>query len=643
MADSQMKRGRVRFLSCTADHGVRCDDTCDINYILESNYNFYYGMYRIQEPVAKNLSLEDLRKTVTPRCKDQFRLLRKHGIRTVAYMSCTTMRTDSLDSAFVQRVAYRAPEGGTAGTFSRKNEIAACYSHPEWGEFLSDYAKVLCDEGLLDGVFLDNLWILRPCHCDACREKFAAEVAQGVLKRPDLTLKEVLEMQRKAGEEAMLPDEAFHKAVQAKQIDLSGEKFRVYNEYVRWRVRSAIEFLRAVRHKAERKLGRKMLCLINSHASFGCYLSLHAEEDIAEAPYFEEGFAFPPHNNIYAIKVGRSARRGDTCPVIITRVGPYGNPTPSQNGVLLGEFMAFGGAGSPWGFNIHGDRTLEEVNRRFNTFQRLYEEMFASERETAEVAILYSTQSHLHFEQNSGRPTAKAVAQLLLDLQIPFDLLMLEKEIRLAALRNYKMVILPELGCLPDKALKLLQDYAAAGGGVVSVGAMGRYDPDFRRRSPEPTLPNCVSFEPKDIQNRFSKSGEMASLPEGSAMMYMFNPPEGKLADFLRRQLLQHPLVRTSLPTGVYLNLTEGMGFLNLHLVNYRMYRFGTVVRIQIEPFADAQIEVRASQKIQNVRVISPDLNPLEQTIPFERKGDCVSLRLPLLKHYSIVHLEYSS
>jgi hypothetical protein len=641
--NGEMKRGRVRFLSCTADHGVRCDDTCDINYVLESNYNYYYGMYRIEEPVAKNLSLGDLRKAITPACRDQFRLLRKHGIRTIGYMSCTTMRTDSLDSGFVQRVAQRTAEGGTVGTFSRTNEIAACYCQPDWAEFLAEYAEVLCEEGELDGVFLDNLWILRSCHCPFCQETFAREVAEGVLGRGELALKEVLDMQKDAFKEAILPDEALHKAVEAGRIDLTGDKFRVYNEYVRWRVRSAIEFLRTVRQKAERKLGRKMLCLINSHASFGCYMSLQAEEDIADAPYFEEGFTFPPHNNIYAVKAGRAARRGNTVPVIVTRVGPYGNPTPWQNAVLLGELMAFGGAGSPWGFNIHGDRTLEELNRRFNNFQRLYEEMFASERETCEVAVLYSTQSHLYFEQNSGRPTAKAVAQLLLDLQIPFDVLMVEKGIGLPTLRKYNLVILPELGCMSDESLELLGQCAAEGGRLVCIGALGRYDLSFRRRSPEPMMPDCVGFVPGDIQNRFSKSGEMASLPEGSAMMYMFNPPEGRLADYLRQELLPRPLVRTSLPTGVHLNLTEGPGFLNLHLVNYRMYRFGTVVRIQIEPFADAQIEIRTSRNIQNVRFISPDANPLERTIPFQKKGQYVRLRLPLLKHYSIVHLEYSS
>ena len=115
---SILTRGRLRILSCTSDHGDKGHTMCDVNYILESSYNFYYGAYYPKEPLAKNMSLKDLRETMKPSAVDQIRLLRKHNISVILYMSGTTMRTDSLPKSFVERIAQRTIEGKTVPTAS---------------------------------------------------------------------------------------------------------------------------------------------------------------------------------------------------------------------------------------------------------------------------------------------------------------------------------------------------------------------------------------------------------------------------------------------------------------------------------------------------------------------------------------------
>jgi hypothetical protein len=637
-----MRRGRVRFLSCTGDHGDRGKTVCDINYILESDYNFYYGTYYKKEPLAKNPSLKDLRDLFKPERLDQIRLLRKHGIPVIMYMSACCMRTDSLDREFVEKMAQIDLNGKTMPTFGRKNEISACINHPEWVEFQGDYAKILCTEGLADGVFIDNAWIIRSCFCPLCRKKFKHEVAEKVLHKPELDLKEIYEWQKAAGQEAMIPDDALHKGKLTDGLKVTGEKFKWYNEYLRWRVQGYIDYMWQFRKNAEKKTGRKVYFLLNTHAHVGWGLALTAEEGLFETPYFEEGFTFPPFNNIYAIKVGNASHRGKHPSVIITRVGPFGSPTPSQNKVYLAESMAFGGASSPWGLNVHGIKDLEEVNRKYNRFFMLNEEMYAAEKDVSDVAILYSWQSHLYFEMDTFKPTSKALAQLLLDLKIPFDILMCEKGIDLKTLARYKMLVLPELGCVSNELIDLVRKYAAAGGQVVSVGPFGVYDLKFNPRDAFPRFKNLVYFTTDDFQNRFSKKGELGELPESTSVVYMYDPPKGKLPDYFRKEILaKKPLVETNLPGGCFVNLTQGENFVNLHLLNYQVYRLVTAVRWCLDPVKDVEVKIRLSKPVRFARVISPDLNPMEQTIPFTQKKGYVNVTLPVLEHYSIIHLEY--
>jgi hypothetical protein len=603
--------------------------------------------------LAKNLSLKDLRDSITPRHADETRLLKRHGIPVIMYMSAMAMRTDSLDGDFVERLAARTVAGKTIHTFSRRNEVAACINHPEWIEFASDYGAVLCTTGQADGVFVDNVWVLQPCYCSLCQKKFQEEVAQR-LNMPELTLKDVLEMESRKGAEMMTPDDAVHYGRAEHGAEHGADGFQIYGEYCRWRTNSYISYLRKLRKEIERKVGQKIIFILNGHAVYGWSLALQAEEDLLDAPYFEEGFSYPPMNNIYASKAGQAACREKHPTIIVSRVGPFGVPTPSQHKVFLAESMAFGGAASPWGMFLHGNASLEDANRQFNNFFRLYEDMYAQERDLSEVALLCSWQSHLFYEMNTAKPTARALSELLLSLRMPFRVLMLEKGVTAESLAPYKLVLLPELGCVADETVAAVRKYAQSGGMVANIGAFAEYDLALKRRQPVEFLDKLTRFEIEDIRNRCSKAprrghaseseqltGMTADMPESASIVYMYDQPQGRLADFLRNAVRQRPLVKTTLPTGVFLNLTEGSDFSNVHLVNYRLYRFGTVLRIGVEPLQNVSVCIRVNRPVKNARLLSPDMNPMEQTIPFVQDGEYATVVVSLLEHYSIVRLEH--
>ncbi len=76
------------------------------------------------------------------------------------------------------------------------------------------------------------------------------------------------------------------------------------------------------------------------------------------------------------------------------------------------------------------------------------------------------------------------MARALLEEHIPFDVLS-EHNLTAQSLARYKVVILPNNACMPDRLVKLLRDFVAAGGGVVASFETSLYDgwgerrPDF--------------------------------------------------------------------------------------------------------------------------------------------------------------------
>jgi uncharacterized protein (TIGR03437 family) len=127
-----------------------------------------------------------------------------------------------------------------------------------------------------------------------------------------------------------------------------------------------------------------------------------------------------------------------------------------------------------------------------------HRDWMTGKRSRAAVALVYSiptmlwrefpTTGHADWEQSSR---LGGFARALEDSHVPFDSVFFGHpdfwdDSRLAAaLKQYKVVILPGVDCLSDSQIQVLKDYLAGGGSIVATGSLGDRNENYAvRRQP---------------------------------------------------------------------------------------------------------------------------------------------------------------
>ncbi|MFN8523881.1 MAG: alpha-amylase family protein [Chloroflexota bacterium] len=170
---------------------------------------------------------------------------------------------------------------------------------------------------------------------------------------------------------------------------------------------------------------------------------------------------------------------------------------PGLNGLHLAQMFSHGV--NPWSYVIgttrnQPDRKNFPIVRRMNRFHRDNEDVYAGLAPDSRVAIIESVRSEERIGSLHGGE--EGVAQVLharrgayralCEMHVPFDIFpddQLVAGLRDGRLSRYAALVLPNVAVLDEAQAQALDDYVAAGGGLVATYETGAYRPDGSRRS----------------------------------------------------------------------------------------------------------------------------------------------------------------
>jgi hypothetical protein len=136
-----------------------------------------------------------------------------------------------------------------------------------------------------------------------------------------------------------------------------------------------------------------------------------------------------------------------------------------------------------------GESPLSVNVVKYIGFYRKHRDLYVGAEDVAPVAVLRSYASITYSNASAGL-SAILVEQALIQAKIPFRLITDEHLAELSP-ATCKVLILPDVECLSDEQLQVIQRYVAAGGGLVATEQTGRYDA-WRRVRVQPGLRDLV-------------------------------------------------------------------------------------------------------------------------------------------------------
>ncbi len=158
--------------------------------------------------------------------------------------------------------------------------------------------------------------------------------------------------------------------------------------------------------------------------------------------------------------------------------------------IWLWQILSAGGRF--WNCYFTNVPTLTHDNRNAYNETEIYE--FVREHETlleqhvpyANVGIYYSNSTRESFrrksmEQDVFGSEIRGVETVLMENHVPHDFI-LEEDVDEQRLSKYKLIILPDVKCLSDKEITLLQNYVHQGGHMIATYTTGLFRPDGSER-----------------------------------------------------------------------------------------------------------------------------------------------------------------
>jgi hypothetical protein len=153
-----------------------------------------------------------------------------------------------------------------------------------------------------------------------------------------------------------------------------------------------------------------------------------------------------------------------------------------------------------------GESPLSADVVKYIGFYRKHRDLYVGTEDVAPVAVLRSYASITHSNARAGL-SAILVEQVLIQAKIPFRLIADEHLSGLSP-ATCKVLVLPNAECLSDQQLEVIQDYVAAGGGLVATEQSGFYDA-WRRVRARSGLESLVGGQ-DHMQPGQAKTGETA-------------------------------------------------------------------------------------------------------------------------------------
>lgn len=491
-----------------------------------------------------------------------------------------------------------APQLMLSGSYGSHN-YTSCYNNPYWFELQREFALMLADAGF-DGMWYDvggySDGAVLYCQCSNCQSRWHQYL-----------------IEQEMDTQTPLP-------TRSNGTDMSQ---LINRRHLRWRWDCWVENWGTVLDFV--KQHHPHFVFSHNMAAGGDYcLFLLSETDLYDYVHWEEwGHGCAPYSNIAVYLAGLAV--GESKPVILVQ-----NDKPRRNllqhRIFMAEGYAAGGipqdAQSYWG-TVPGTKS---ISTDYYNFVETYEDYYTHTDSMANVAVVLSWWSKALYERANSLKPAYWLGQMLMDMHVPFDYIIAEKDLAdpQRLLDKYKTVILPDLACISDQQISTLSAYLNEGGGIIATYNTGKYDDELALRNPT----GLSLITGQSVVDRCQLSvgkGRFAYFADYLEKDYWDNNPR----DFAKSDILDYPtpvpadvsnilywVFNDSLPlqtnaelsTSVILKQKRNTIF--AHLVNYNVYPDGK----QLTPDQNIQLKITIpnGRSVNKVTAISPDFeNPI--------------------------------
>jgi hypothetical protein len=536
--------------------------------------------------------------------------LHRAGIVVLMYQSdCNFDRVALGESEAAEMAAELDPFAWAFGTVGR---TFACVNKKRWREYIADRLEIRIGDYGSDGVFLDNSTPFIHCRCDTCRslyrERFGQELFDD-MGRPETVVADM-----------RVFDYALGRAVPKNLARIDNHR---YMRYLEWRIERIVDFYKDLRKRVETRIGRDVLWTSNGHIGIAEFTGINLA-DTFDMIFSEEGFTAPPASNAFALRLGTAVGRDERCMLVLTRV-LEGAPTADMVSALSAEGRALGGQATFWDFHLRADERLANVERTMRAFFIDHaDDLFAVERDANDVAVLMSYRSDLWTGQAIS--PARHVADLLEDLNQPYDILLVEREADLQRLWH-KLVIAPHVEILPQRWFEALRTFVNKGGEIISTGNTAALDENLTPRTSEF---RSARFTDR-VEKEYADQRKPISFHQGFTVADM--PFVNLVKTLLRRDasvLIDPPV---PLLTINHTHLPDGEA---IHLVNRHVNIF---TRIHLRSRDGLKLRFRPARPTSYIRWLTPDAKP--ERLTYTDDGESISIQIPTLRVYGIVRIYY--
>jgi len=359
------------------------------------------------------------------------------------------------------------------------------------------------------------------------------------------------------------------------------------------------------------------------------------------------GIMLPPEGKMAVVyRAGLAHQSSRLCAVwyyLQDKAAPYQN-RPGLGRVLMAEAFANGAflLCDPQQSKVAG--TIES-HAWWNAFLRKHEERFARRRPQADVGVVFSPDCQLWELAPGGFPDMDRQPHIfghwgwgtaLMDAHIPY-MAMPDWRLEPAALRRLKALILPDVECMSDGAVKAIEAWVRSGGLLVTTGQCASRHGTERAFEPRPQdAASWLRLAASKASTPLGK-GRVVRLASGLGMEYYLRSAErAKLLPHLTQVLRQAGFgIASGAPPTLELALwrPDDATALDLDLANTDI----DLARDTVRPCGPVRITVQApfSGRV-TANTVSPEVIPPATVV---RDGKTLTVTLPRVVHYASVRL----
>lgn len=354
-------------------------------------------------------------------------------------------------------------------TYTRPQLYASCYSGYHRNEHATAFVRHIISEYKIDGIWHNSIGVQGICYCDRCSDSFKKAAGEGLPaseatpEKLDRYMLWKSEMANRHMEKMKQAVKSFgdEKVYTAEVFSMFEAGNRINDGIDLYMARDHFDFLVSV-------------AFLTENSEHIHYADLNYANTIIK---FLKSMA-PEKEAIILYGGNGTSHRYVMDPVLDLKVWLW------QSLSAGGRFWNCSFTGSHPGAT-YDQRTAYHQTETYQ-FVKSHEAALTQQVSVANISVYYSRATRLSFRNKSEEGDRfeafiKGVETVLIENHIPHDFIA-DDQVSEERLSKYKVVILPNVRCLSDQEVSLLQDYVGNGGNIIATYETSMYHADGSKR-----------------------------------------------------------------------------------------------------------------------------------------------------------------